>query len=94
MLFQVTATEANRAIELAEAAIGKSGAKAEAYRLIRAINLMAPDGAYRGPSYWRLTFKRRDLVPDTVDAELGAGGEIFVDVDTKDATATIAGHGE
>jgi hypothetical protein len=92
--FQVTATEANRAIELAEAAIDRSGAKPEAYRLIRAVNLTAPDGAYRGPTYWRLTFKRRDLVPATADAELGAGGEVFVDVDTAEAEATIAAYGE
>src|SRR5262245_56640115 len=30
---------------------------------------------------WRLTFKPRDLLPETEDDRLGAGGEIFVHVD-------------
>jgi hypothetical protein len=94
MQHQVTATEAHRAIELAEGTLGRAGIRLADYRLLRAVNLIGPDSVYRGPDYWRLTFKRRDLVPATADKELGAGGELFVDVDIATATATIAGHGE
>jgi len=55
---------------------------------------MMAGSAYRGPAYWRVTFKRRDLIPKDAASELGAGGEIFVDVDLATSVAKISGHGE
>jgi hypothetical protein len=92
MLFSVTATEANRAVELAEKAIAAKTPVA-GYQLTAAINMFAGN-EYRGPSFWRLTFKKRDLIPADADSELGAGGQIFVDVDLKANVATITGFGE
>lgn len=88
----VTATEVNHAVELAERAIAAK-TPAAAYQLTSAINMTAGN-EYRGPAFWRLTFKRRELIPADADSELGAGGEIFVDVDTKAGTAAITGFGE
>ena len=92
MLFSVTAAEVNRAVELAEKVIAGRTPVA-AYQLTSAIHMVA-GAEYRGPSFWRLTFKRRDLIPADADSEIGAGGQIFVDVDTKTGIATITGFGE
>jgi hypothetical protein len=92
MLFNVTAAELNRAVELAEKAIAAKTPVA-GYQLTSAINMVA-GREYRGPAFWRLTFKRRDLIPPDAESELGAGGEIFVDVDTKTNLATVTGFGE
>ena len=92
MLFSVTAIEVNRAVEIAEKAIAAKTPVAE-YQLTSAINMVAGN-EYRGPAFWRLTFKRRELIPADADGELGAGGQIFVDVDTKAGAATITGFGE
>jgi hypothetical protein len=92
MLFPVTAAEVNRAVELAEKAIAARTPVA-AYQLTAAVNMMAGN-EYRGPSFWRLTFKRRDLIPADAESELGAGGQIFVDVDLGTGVATITGFGE
>ncbi len=92
MLFSVTAAEVNRAVELAEKVIAARTPVA-GYQLTSAINMVAGK-EYRGPSFWRLTFKRRDLIPADAESELGAGGQIFVDVDIKAGTATITGFGE
>lgn len=92
MLLNITAVEANRAVELAEKAIAARTRLSE-YQLTSAINMVAGN-EYRGPSFWRLTFKRRALIPADAESELGAGGQIFVDVDIKTGVATITGFGE
>lgn len=92
MLFSVTAAEVNRAVTLAEKAISAKVQPAD-YQLTAAINMVAGT-EYRGPSFWRLKFKRRDLIPADAESILGAGGEIMVDVDTHTGVATITGYGE
>jgi hypothetical protein len=92
MLFSVTAAEVNRAVTLAEKAI-TSTARPTDYQLISAINLVA-GSEYRGPAFWRLRFKRRDLIPADAEGVLGAGGELLVDVDVHTGVATLVGHGE
>jgi hypothetical protein len=92
MRSSATAAEVNRAVELAEQAIA-ARAPVAAYRLTSAINMMA-GAQYRGPAFWRLAFKRRDLIPADASGELGAGGEIFVDVDLATSSAVITGFGE
>src|SRR3954469_881877 len=93
MGYSLTAKELDRAVELAERMLMTSGARGTELKLTSAINMMA-GREYRGPAYWRLTFKRRDLIPKDAISELGAGGEIFVDVDLDANVAKIAGHGE
>lgn len=92
MQLRVTAAEVNRAVDLAEKVIAARAPVAQ-YQLTAAINMVAGQ-EYRGPSFWRLTFKRRDLIPADAESELGAGGQIFVDVDLKTGAATITGFGE
>ena len=93
MWVSLTAQELGRAVELAERAMSASGAVVTELKLTNAVNMMA-GREYRGPAYWRLTFKRRDLIPKDATSELGAGGEIFVDVDLDANVAKIAGRGE
>jgi hypothetical protein len=93
MWVSLTAKELGRAVELAEQTVTTSGANLAELRLTSAVNMMS-GREYRGPAYWRLTFKRRDLIPRDATSELGAGGEIFVDVDLGANVAKIAGHGE
>jgi len=88
----VTAAEVNRAVTLAEKAISARARPAD-YQLISAINMVAGND-YRGPAFWRLRFKRRDLIPADAEGILGAGGEIMIDVDTQTGVATITGYGE
>jgi hypothetical protein len=92
MLFSAT-KELNRAIDLAERTVAGSGDDISGLRVTAAINMMAGN-EYRGPTFWRVTFKRRDLIPKDASSELGAGGEIFVDVDLTANVAKIAGRGE
>lgn len=89
----VTASELAKAIELAEQAVLRDGVALEQLKLISAINMMA-GREYRGPAYWRITFKRRDLIPRDADSELGAGGELFIDVDLGANAAKLSGRGE
>ena len=93
MWFSLTAQELGRAVELAERTVSASGSALAELKLTNAVNMMA-GREYRGPAYWRVTFKRRDLIPKDTASELGAGGEIFVDVDLDTNVAKIAGHGE
>jgi hypothetical protein len=93
MWVSLTAKELGRAVELAEQTVTTSGANLAELQLTSAVNMMS-GREYRGPAYWRLTFKRRDLIPKDSTSELGAGGEIFVDVDLGANVAKIAGRGE
>lgn len=63
------------------------------YKLIAAENLIT-GGRFIGPHAWRLTFKLRRLIPDSADVEIGAGGEVFIEVDMITAHARLLGHGE
>ena len=88
-----TSKELEQAVALAERVVVAGGAALDQLKLTSAVNMMA-GRAYQGPAYWRITFKRRDLIPKDASSELGAGGEIFVDVDLDTSVAKISGHGE
>ena len=64
---------------------------ADDYRVV-AVTLLLGD--QRGARFWRLRFKRAQLLPGTPDDRVGAGGEILIDVDLDTRTATLAGYGE
>lgn len=89
-----TSRECEEAIALAEAMLPTIGANPPDYKLITAQNLSTPAGVYRGPQFWHLSFKLRELIPSTPQAEVGAGGEIFVEVDLTEQRAWLAGYGE
>ena len=59
------------------------------YKLISADNLM-----FAGIGVWRLTFKLKELIPETADSEIGAGGELFVEADLSTQKAELVGRGE
>jgi hypothetical protein len=63
------------------------------YKLVVAENVLA-GAAHGGPHLWRLTFKLRELLPHNGDSAIGAGVEIFVEVDLAAQRARLAGYGE
>ncbi len=89
-----TATELNRAVEIAEDIIVKAGELPSEYQLTSATSMLTPKGVYRGPAFWHLTFKRRDLIPADAESEIGAGGMLFVEVDLAIAHGALMGRGE
>lgn len=62
-------------------------------KLISADNLIK-GSAHVGPGLWRLTFKPKRLIPEKTDAEVGAGGEIFIEIDLVLNKAKVIGYGE
>ena len=89
-----TNQECKEAIILAEEFLPTIGVRVEDYKLITVENMSTRNGDYRGPQYWHLTFKLRGLVPDNPELPIGAGGEIFVEIDLTDRRALLAGYGE
>lgn len=63
------------------------------YKLVLAENVIKGP-AYTGPHTWRLTFKLKRLIPETSEVEVGAGGELFVEVDLSTQKAKLLGYGE
>jgi hypothetical protein len=63
------------------------------YKLIAVANAVIAPGNI-APKVWRLTFKRRDLIPETADDEIGKGGELFVEVDLSTKRARLVAYGE
>jgi hypothetical protein len=63
------------------------------YKLVLAENVIKGP-AYAGPHIWQLTFKLKRLIPETIDSKIGAGGELFVEVDLSTHKAKLLGYGE
>ena len=89
-----TSQECKEAIILAEEILPTIRVRVEDYKLITAENMSTRNGDYKGPQYWHLTFKLRDLIQDKPELPIGAGGEIFVEIDLNDRRASLAGYGE
>lgn len=68
--------ELDAATALALPLLESGNYKAADYRLIHAQNVISV-----GPQLWRLRFKARRLIPATADSEIGAGGEVEIEVD-------------
>ena len=85
--------ECQRAMNLAVEVLAEREIELERYRVVAAENLIKGP-TYRGPQAWRITFKLRALLPDTTQAEVGAGGELLVEVDLSTGEAVLAGYGE
>ncbi len=86
--------ELEDAVALCANALKEAGCEPSEYRVIEARNLVVKGGQYKGPQYWKLTFKLRSLIPGTENGIIGVGGEIFVEADTEKRCARITGYGE
>lgn len=85
--------ECQCAIRLAVDLLSDRGEDLDQYKLISVVNLIkGPD--YAGPQKWRLSFKRRALIPQGDQAEVGSGGELFVEVDLTAQASQFRGYGE
>lgn len=85
-----TATDLVEAVALAEGSFPADEAPAD-YQVIAAELLLVGRPAASGVRVWRVTFKRVRLLPGSVDAPIGAGGELFFTVDLDARTATVTG---
>jgi hypothetical protein len=90
---QDPAEEVLAAIELATAFLPTVAPDPSEYQLVAAARLLGESGPGRGGA-WRLTFKRRQLIPSEAETEIGAGGEVFVEVDLASQAALLIGYGE
>jgi len=87
------ARECLEAVRLGVQFLAEQGGDVEQLKLISVSNLIkGPD--YAGPQVWMLIFKSRALIPADDQAAVGAGGEIFVNVDLSARMARLQGYGE
>ncbi|CAN5332002.1 hypothetical protein BH23BAC1_BH23BAC1_17830 [soil metagenome] len=49
---------------------------------------------HNGTSIWNVILKNKHLIPDSPDQAIGAGGEIFIEVNLATGKAKITGYGE
>lgn len=89
-----TAGDCARAIQLAEQVLSAGGNEVSRYTLVCAQYTTATTREFAGVMSWRLAFKRRDLLPTGPNEPIGAGGEIFVEINLHDGRAVITGYGE
>jgi len=89
-----TASDLVEAVQLAERIFGQANASADDYRLVQARRLLAGGEHCSGTRCWQLTFKLARLIPTSLSARMGAGGELFFTVDVERGEATLTGHGE
>ncbi len=88
------ASDVEKALALAVGAFTEAKATRSDYILMKAERVLFGSDSCSGRHCWRLTFKLGSLVPQGPDAEIGKGGEIFVEVDLKATKATLTGYGE
>jgi hypothetical protein len=89
-----TLAPCDEAVALAEAQFPEWNEDPARYQLVEARTFITPAGEYRGPAYWHLSFKLRELIPATVSEELGAGGLLYVEVELDRHEARLVGYGE
>jgi hypothetical protein len=86
--------EVIKVIQIAEKCLLDNQIDLKRYKLIKAENLYINNSKYIGPNKWYVVFKANHLIPEDEKGLLGAGGEIFVEVDLKDDKGKILGYGE
>jgi hypothetical protein len=89
-----TADDLIAAIAIAERSFDQASASVSDYRLVQAQRLLAGGEHCAGTRCWRLTFKATRLIPTSLPALIGAGGELFFTVDVDRGAAKFTGHGE
>lgn len=88
-----TDRECGEAVSLAEALLRTIAEEPAAYQMIAAQTLIGR-GAATAPGGWNLTFKRRELVPQSREEPIGAGGELTIHVDLTAGRAWFVGRGD
>lgn len=78
------------ALDLLRAFLAQEGIDADRYKLVAATNRIP----LSGPSCWLLVLKLRELIPASPAEEVGAGGEIRIEVDVASGKSRIVGYGE
>lgn len=86
--------ELEEAAALANAFLPTLDRNPKELKLVKAENLVFRGPSLLGPSIWRFTYKERSLIPKDGRALLGAGGELFIEVDLDKKKATFLGVGE
>jgi hypothetical protein len=64
------------------------------YKLIKIENLIVKGEKYLGPYIWHLTYKQKNLIHEDENEEIGAGGEVFIEVNLNIRKAKLLGYGE
>ena len=85
--------ECQQAIDIANQFLPTLNLNPADYQLIKVENLVVTGDHYLAPQIWRLTYKLRDLIPED-GGEIGAGGEVFIQVDISSGVARLQGFGE
>jgi len=85
--------ECQQAIDIANQFLPTLNLNPADYQLIKVENLVVTGDHYLAPQIWRLTYKLRDLIPED-GGEIGAGGEVFIQVDISTGVARLQGFGE
>lgn len=86
----ITANDLVEAISIAEGSFPTDDQPSN-HQLISAELMLGGRPGGSGVRVWRLTFKPARLLPETADAPIGAGGELFFTVDLDERTATYTG---
>ena len=86
--------ECRTAISLAEEFLSTLDVAPDEYKLISAENLVIVDEEFAGPHLWRLTFKLEELIPEDAIGIIGAGGEIYLEVNVNKGEVDLTGYGE
>ena len=82
-------TDLNEAVSIAVAKLADVQKSAGEYKLVSAQQVVV-----KGEYVWRITFKPVGLLPDDPSSQIiGAGGEVFVNVDLKTKEAVVT-YGE
>jgi hypothetical protein len=83
-----------QAIELSDSLLFDMDAQRSDFRLISIENMLIKGEEFIGPDIWHLTYKLKSIIPEDDKGMVGAGGEIFIEVNTKKRIAKILGYGE
>ena len=91
----IPSRECKMTISIAEVFLQSLGIKSADYKLIQIENYVIRGEKNNMNLYkWRIAFKSRDMIPLDENGILGAGGEIFIEVDLKTQQAKFLGTGE
>ena len=91
---EVKDVEYLKVIELADNLFPTIEIERQEYKLISINNLVIKGSDYQGPHIWHLTYKLKSIIPDDENSIIGAGGEIFIEINLIENKAKLLGFGE
>lgn len=86
--------ECSAAIKSGLQALTEANIEGGPYKLVAVESLLKGAVPESDPNVWRLTFKAHRLIPPEAGIEIGAGGEIFIEVNLKSGQARLTGRGD